>query len=111
MGLANDKKVINQALNMLLVALGNTFISKREREHIQTNDRPYKRNKWIRKVNLNMPGGTVTAIETGGFLRLSQSQGEKYIAALTGNDNTERKESLKKVYDGLKEIDTFLGYL
>ncbi len=102
MGKANDKKVVKQAKETLVLALSNLLESARERKY-QT------RAGFVAQFGQNK--STVTNIETGRFLNHDFAQIRIYLGALTAKSNTKMATSFKKVYDGLKEIDELLKQL
>ena len=108
MGKANDKKVVRQARDTLLAAIGNLLESHRERT-FRTPNGAIKRQDFCREKHLNK--STVAHIETGRFLGLTVNKMRLYLAATHHNAKPTFATSLKKVYDGLKEIDGFLDTL
>lgn len=110
MAKGNDKKVVKEARNLLLSAIGNLLESHRERKFTyKTRPRPLSRNKFCTPNNL--VASTVAHIETGRFLALNFSQLRTYLAAIYGHNDPRFAASMKKVYDGLKELDTILPKL
>jgi hypothetical protein len=110
MAKANDKKVVKQARELLLMALGNLLESHRERKFTYASrPRPFSRKKFCSQNNLN--ASTVAFIETGRFLSLKFSQLRTYLATIYGHNDADFAASMKKVYDGLKELDKVLSEL
>lgn len=107
MGKANNKKVIKDALSVLMSSLSNLLESQRER----TFKYKTKGNKKSRKTFCNafeLNESTVAHIETGRMLGLSFDQIRVYLAALKGKDDKQFLDKFRKVYDGLKGIDDLL---
>lgn len=110
MAKGNDKKVVKQAQELLLVTLGNLWESHRERKFTyKTRPRPLSRTKFCNQTNL-IPS-TVAFIETGRLLSLNFSQLRKYLATIYGQNDADFADSVKKVYDGLKELEQLLEKL
>jgi hypothetical protein len=107
---ANDKKVVKETRDLLLSAIGNLWESHRERNfRYKTQPRPYSRKKFCEQHNLVM--STVAHIETGRFLGLNFPQLRTYLAAIYERNDADFATSVKKVYDGLKELDDVLEEL
>lgn len=107
MGKRNDKKVIRQARDLVVVAFGNLLESERERKHAhKTKPGPKRRKTFCAKFGL--VESTIAHIETGRMLGLSFAQLRPYLAALRSKDDIKFLESMKKVYEGLKGIDAVL---
>jgi len=107
MGKANDKKVIREARDLLVVALSNLLESERERRYAyKSKPGPKSRKTFCNSFRLNE--STIAWIETGRILGLKFNQLRPYFAALRKKDDTQFLQSFRKVYDGLKEIDTVL---
>jgi hypothetical protein len=103
MAKSNDKKVVKQARDLLVVTLGNFFGSHRERRF------PGTRKKFCSDKKLQV--SAVTFIETGRLLSLDFAKLRIYLAHTHGRDNSKFTASVKKVYDGLKELDDVLKML
>jgi len=83
MAKANDKKVVKQAREVLLGALGNLLESHRERKFTYAQRaKPLPRRLFCRRNNLDP--AIVSWIETGRFLRLNLSHLRHYLAAVYG---------------------------
>jgi len=107
MGKRNDKKVIRETRDLLALVLGNFLESERQRRYAhKSKPGPKTRKTFCNKFGL--VESTVGFIESERMLKLKLSQMRTYLAALRGEDDVKLLESLKKVYDGLKEIDAFL---
>jgi len=107
---ANDKKVVKETRDLLLRALGNLWESHRERNFTyKTRPRPKSRKKFCDEHNL-VPS-TVGHIETGRFLGLNFPQLRTYLAAIYGRNDAQFSALMKRMYDGLKEMDDVLGEL
>jgi hypothetical protein len=110
MAKANDKKVVKQAGQLLLVALGNLLESHRERRFTYAQRaRPLPRRLFCNRNHLDQ--ANVTFIETGRFLSLNFSHLRQYLATTYGRNDAGFTDSVKKVYDGLKELDRVLREL
>lgn len=110
MAKANDKKVVMEARQTLLSALGNLLESHRERKFLNsTTKKPLSRRQFCAQERL--VEGTVTFIETGRFLDLRHAQLRRYLATTYRKNGVKFAESMRKVHDGLKEIEDFLGEL
>jgi hypothetical protein len=106
----NDKKVVKQTRDLLLSALGNLWESHRERNfRYKTRPRPFSRKKFCEQHHLVM--STVAHIETGRFLALNFSQLRTYLAAIYGHNDADFSSLMKRMYDGLKELDAVLEEL
>jgi len=107
MGKADDKKVIREARNLLVVAMGNLLESERERKFTyRSKPGPKRRKTFCNKFKLTE--STIAWIETGRMLGLRFDQMRSYLAAIRRKDDVAFLESFKKVYDGLKALDTVL---
>jgi hypothetical protein len=107
MAKANDKKVVMEARQTLLGALGNLLESHRERKFINPQTRkPLTRTDFCASNNLVV--STVAHIETGRFLSLQHPQLRKYLATTYKRSDAKFAESMRKVHVGLKEIEKFL---
>jgi hypothetical protein len=110
MGKANDKKVVKETRDLLLRSMGNLLESHRERKFTYSQKAtPLPRRLFCTRNHLVEP--TVSHIETGRFLRLNLSQLRLYLATTYGRNDVPFLNSLKKVYDGLKEMDNLLSML
>jgi hypothetical protein len=110
MGKSNNKKVVKEARSVLTSALSNLLESERERKFkYKVGGGPKSRKTFCNKFNLVEP--TVAHIETGRLLGLKFEQLRVYLAAVRGRDDTEFLESFKKVYTGLRELDSLLTKL
>lgn len=110
MGKANDKKVVKDARDLLLRSIGNLFESHRERRFAYAQrPTPLPRRLFCRRNTLVEP--TVSHIETGRFLGLRFNQLRVYLATIYGRNDIAFSNSSRKVYEGLKEMDNFLGML
>ncbi len=107
MGKQNEKKIVREARMLTVLALGSLFESERQRRYVyKSKPGPKTRKTFCNKFDL--AESTVTHIETGRMLGLKFSNMRKYIAAIRAKDDTKLLESLRKVYDGLKELDIVL---
>jgi hypothetical protein len=107
---ANDKKVVMDACQTLLAALGNLLESHRERRFVDSKTKkPLPRKQFCEENNLVV--GTVSHIETGRFLGLQHPQLRKYLAVTYGRSDAKFAESMRKVHAGLKEVERFLEEL
>jgi hypothetical protein len=107
LGKANDKKVVRQARVMLLVTMSNLLMSHRERPRKGKS----KKDRAAFSLLCGLPTSTVEYIETGRFLELKIAPLNQYLAAAFGKCDRKFKSSVKKVYDGLKEVDALLARL
>jgi hypothetical protein len=110
MAKANDKKVVKEAQSLLLSTLGNLLESHRERNFTYSQSpQPLPRKLFCKRNNLKE--GTVAHIETGRFLGLGVRQLNLYLATTYKRHDPAFKTSVKKVYDGLKELGVLLKKL
>jgi hypothetical protein len=110
MGKGNDKKVVKQTKDLLLRTLGNLMESHRERRFTYAQRAtPLPRRLFCKRNNMVEP--TVAHIETGRFLGLRFDQLRLYLATTYGRNDTPFLDSVRKVYDGLKELDALLKKL
>ncbi len=110
MAKGNDKKVVKQARELLLGTIGNLLESHRERRFTYAQrPRPLPRRLFCRRNNLDQ--GIVTFIETGRFLSLDFGRLRHYLATTYGRNDAKFVASVKKVYDGLKELGNLLSEL
>lgn len=110
MAKANDKKVVMDACQTLLAAIGNLLESHRERRFVDpSTKRPLTRKQFC--LNNSLVVGTVSHIETGRFLGLQHPQLRKYLAVTYGKSDSKFAESMRKVHTGLKEIERFMDEL
>lgn len=110
MAKANDKKVVMEARQTLIGALGNLLESHRERKFVhRVTKKPLSRKEFCADNDLVV--GTVSHIETGRFLTLQHPQLRKYLAVTYGRGDKKFAESMRTVHAGLKEIDNFLHNL
>ncbi len=110
MGKANDKKVVRDTRDLLVVAFGNLLQSERERKFTyKTKPGPKRRKTFCNKFGFKQ--ATIAGIETGRMLRLKFARMRSYLAAVRGKDDKRLLVSLQKVYDGLKELDKVLKRL
>jgi hypothetical protein len=110
MGKGNDKKVVKQARKTLLDTMGNLFESHRERKFKSTQGAPLSRAQFCQKKP-DLQESNVAFIETGRFLSLDVAKLRIYLATTHGKGGTKFATSVKKVYDGLKELDQLLKQL
>lgn len=111
MAKGNDKKVVKQTRDLLLRTIGNLLESHRERKFTYAQRaRPLPRRLFCSR-NQNMVESTVSHIETGRFLGLDFGQLRLYLATVYGRNDQAFVNSIKKVYDGLKELDALLKVL
>ena len=110
MGKANDKKVVKQAHKTLVDSIGNLLESHRERKFKSPQGSPLSRTQFCLN-HPNLQESTVRHIETGRFLSSDVARLREYIATTHGKGNQKFATSLKKVYDGLKEMDLLLKQL
>ena len=103
MAKGNDKKVVRQTRELLLAMLGNLLESHRERKFKGSRDQFCQSN--------NLKQSTVAFIETGRFLALDLAQLCRYLAVTYARSDTKFITSVKKVYDGLKEMDNLMRVL
>ena len=101
----NDKKFVKQARDLLVLALGNLLWSHRERKFKGVTREEFCRDK------KGLTQSNVFSIETGGLLKLDFEKLRFYLASSQGRDNKNLMASLRKVYDGLKELDEALRML
>lgn len=107
MGVANDKKVIKEAKNVLVSSISNLFESTRERKYTYSQRaKPLSRKVYCRRNKMN--AGTVSHIETGRFLNLSLPQLRVYLASIRGRDDSTFLDEFGKIHAGLKAIDKVL---
>jgi hypothetical protein len=110
MAKANDKKVVKEARSLLLSTLGNLLESHRERNFTYSQSpQPLPRRLFCKRNSLKE--STVAHIETGRFLGLDVGQLNLYLAATYKRNDPTFKTSVKKVYDGLKELTELLKEL
>ena len=110
MAKGNDKKVVRQARELLLGTLGNLLESHRERKFTYAQRaKPLPRRLFCTRNHLNE--SNVAFIETGRFLKLNFSHLRQYLATTYGRNDADFTASVKKVYDGLKELDEVLKEL
>lgn len=110
MGKGNDKKVVREARHVLLGSLGNLLESDRERKFTYSQKaKPLPRRLFCTRNHLQE--ANVTFIETGRFLEINVSHLRTYLATTYGVSNAAFATSVKKVYDGLKELDKLLKKL
>jgi hypothetical protein len=110
MAKGNDKKVVKEARALLLRTLGNLLESHRERKFTYAQRaRPLPRRLFCSRNNLDE--GIVSFIETGRFLSLDFGRLRHYLATTHGLNDPAFVTSLRKVYDGLKELDELLKKL
>ena len=105
----NDKKVVKQARELLLGTLGNLLESHRERKFTDSQHGPLSRNLFCSQKNLKR--STVAFIETGRFLSLNFSKLRQYLATTYGRNDAKFVASVRRVYDGLKEVEGLLKKL
>jgi hypothetical protein len=106
----NDKKMVKETRDLLLSALGNLWESHRERNfRYKTRPRPFSRKKFCEQYNL-VPS-TVGHIETGRLLGLGFPQLRTYLAAIYRRNDQQFTSLMKRMYDGLKELDDVLEEL
>lgn len=104
MAKGNDKKVVTQARELLLKTIGNLLESDRERKFTYSaRAKPLPRKLFCSRNKLNQ--STVAYIETGRFLSLTFGQLRQYLAITYGRNDAGFATSVKKVYDGLKELE------
>lgn len=104
------RKSSNTRATLFLIAFGNLPESHRERRFTYAQRAtPLPRRVFCDRNNL--VAATVAHIETGRFLGLNISQMRLYLATTHGLNDAAFLASLKKVYDGLKEIDALLKKL
>jgi hypothetical protein len=108
MAKGNDKKIVKETRKLLLGTLGNLLESHRERKFTE-HGKPLSRKEFCQKKNLNE--STVAFIETGRVLELKVTQLRQYLAVTHGRSEAKFADSVKKVYDGLKELDELLPTL
>jgi len=110
MAKGNDKKVVKEARALLLRTLGNLLESHRERKFTYAQRaRPLPRHLFCSRNNLDE--GIVSFIETGRFLSLDFARLRLYLATTHGRNDPAFVTSVRKVYDGLKELDELLKEL
>jgi hypothetical protein len=110
MAKANDKKVVMEARQTLVGALGNLLESHRERRFTDPDTKKPLTRKQFCEDN-NLVAGTVSHIETGRFLSLQHPQLRRYLATTYGRSDKKFAESMRIVHAGLKEIEKFLDEL
>ncbi len=110
MAKGNDKKVVKHARELLLKTIGNLLESDRERKFTYAQRaRPLPRRLFCKRNRLNQ--STVAFIETGRFLSLNFNQLRRYLATTYGRHDADFTTSVRKVYDGLKELEELLEEL
>ena len=110
MGKANDKKVVKGTRDLLLRSMGNLLESHRERRFTYSQrPTPLPRRLFCKRKRL--VEATVSHIETGRFLGLRFDQLRLYLATTYGRNDAPFLNSLRRVYDGLKELDNLLKML
>jgi hypothetical protein len=110
MAKGNDKKVVKQARELLLGALGNLLESHRERKYTYAQRAKALPRRLFCSRN-HLDPAIVSWIETGRFLRLNFSHLRQYLATIYGRNDPAFVTSVRKVYDGLKELDNLLTEL
>ncbi len=110
MAKGNDKKVVKQAHKTLLDTIGNLLESHRERKFKSASGSPLSRAQFC-QAHTSLNESTVAFIETGRFLDLDVKNLRLYLATTHGKSGTAFSNSLKKVYDGLKELGPLLREL
>ena len=108
MAKGNDKKVVRHAHELLLAAMGNLLESHRERTF---RDKGKAQTRTVFCAKNHLPVGNVAFIETGRFLEIGVAHLRHYLAATYGKSDQAFATSVKKVYDGLKEMDRLLDRL
>jgi hypothetical protein len=91
-------------------AFGHFLESERQRKNPYKSKPGHRTRKYFAN-KFNLAESTVTHIETGRMLGLNRPKIRTYVAAVSGKNDTQFNESLKKVYEGLKEIDKLLSKL
>jgi len=110
MAKGNDKKVVKHTCGLLLTTIGNLLESHRERRfHYKTKAAPFSREEFCKRTGLEP--GTVAHIETGRLLSVGFPQLRRYLATIYARDDARFADSVKKVYDGLREIKDVLKRL
>jgi hypothetical protein len=110
MAKANDKKVVKQAHQLLLITLGNLLESHRERKFTYAQRaKPLPRRLFCGRYHLDQ--NIVGFIETGRFLSLTFPHLRNYLATIYERNDVAFATSAKKVYDGLKELEQLLKVL
>lgn len=109
-GKQNEKKIIRDTRDLLLRAFGNFLESERQRKNPYKSKAGHRTRKYFSN-KFYLPESTVAHIETGRMLGLNLPQIRTYLAAVRGKDDSQFNNSLKKVYEGLKEIDKLLTKL
>jgi hypothetical protein len=100
----NDKKVVKQARELLLSTIGNLLESHRERRFAYAGRaRPLPRRLFCSRNNLEE--SNVAFIETGRFLSLDFARLREYLATIYGRNDASFVTSVRKVYDGLKQLE------
>ena len=110
MGKQNEKKIVRDARDILVRAFGNFLESERQRKNPYKSKAGHRTRKYFSN-RFHIAESTVAHIETGRMLGLNFPQIRTYVAAVSGKNNQQFIESLRKVYDGLKEIDKLLSEL
>src|SRR5688572_10790381 len=109
-GKRNEKKLVLDARSLVVGALGNFLESERQRKN-PYKSKPGHRTRKFSANKFHIAESTVAHIETGRMLGLQLKQLRTYLAAVRGKDDAQFNNSLKKVYEGLKEIDKLLSKL
>jgi len=110
MAKANDKKIVKQARELLLGAMGNLLESHRERKFTYAQRaKPLPRRLFCARNNLDP--AIVSWIETGRFLKLNFPHLRQYLATTYGKNDADFVTSVRKVYDGLKELEDLIKEL
>lgn len=110
MAKGNDKKIVKDTCELLLATIGNLLESHRERRfHYKSKAVPYSRDEFCRRTGLEP--GTVAHIETGRLLWVGFPQIRRYLATIYARDDAQFADSVKKVYDGLRQLKDVLKRL
>ena len=109
-GKQNEKKLVRDARDLLVGAFGNFLESERHRKNPYKSKPGHRTRKYFAN-RFNLAESTVAHIETGRMLGLNLPQIRTYLAAVRGKNDAQFTDSLKKVYEGLKEIDKLLTKL
>ena len=109
MAKGNDKLIVKLAKATLVGAISNLLESHRERAFRGRNGKPLSRQEFCEGNGLVT--GTVSHIESGRFLGLTTPQLRQYLAVTHKRADAKFAESLKKVYDGLRELDELVKKL
>ncbi len=109
MAKGNDKLMVKLSKATLVGAISNLLESHRERTFRGPNGGPLSRKEFCE--NNGLTTGTVSHIETGRFLGLTTPHLRQYLAVTHRRADAKFAESLKKVYDGLRELDVLLKKL